>query len=75
VDTWDGTREAVEATLNLLPTPLPGFTSPAKVWRIVVWALKLTHSPRVSEADAGILSLYATQHTPSAPKCFIIPCR
>jgi len=54
VDTWEQTREAVEATLIQLPTPLPGFTTAAEIGSIVTWALKLIHSPRVSDADAGM---------------------
>lgn len=53
MDTWDRTREVVEATWSKLPDPLPGFDTEASVSQLLAWATNLAASPRVDDADAG----------------------
>lgn len=53
VDSWDRTREVMEATWQRLPTPLPGFATASRTQQLLAWGLSLTACPRVDDADAG----------------------
>ena len=53
LDSWEVMRVAAATALTALATPLPGYTTPAAVCRLVTWAKGLLCSPRPHEADAG----------------------
>lgn len=57
VDSWDRLREHAFHILFCFPTPLPGICENNSIDNIIRWAMKLVHSPRVRESDAGALTL------------------
>lgn len=53
LDSWERLREAAAAVLLRLPSPLPGFATPAALAPLLRRALRLLACPRGREADAG----------------------
>lgn len=60
-DSWEKVREAAQAALDLLPSPLPGYESRPLAEGLIVRGLKLLSNPRAAQADAGRTSRRATR--------------
>lgn len=52
-DSWEKVREAAQAALDLLPSPLPGYESQELAQGLIVRGLQLLSNPRAAQADAG----------------------
>lgn len=52
-DAWDKIRESSALMLRMLPSPLPGYTTPEDLLCLLRHACDLTFQPRLPLADAG----------------------
>jgi hypothetical protein len=75
LDCWERLREAAAAVLLRMPTPLPGFDSPAALQPLLRRVLLLLGLPRGRESDAGaqllllLLRKYAGATSEPNPGC------